>query len=1266
MMSCVPFFHQIKSEFVAQLGLKRHYSDTSLVGIGGIQASGSHCIVSIHFRPANKVDFPLLSVTAVIIKRPTAYLARRLNLNNDNNIRLSDDGTLKPLEIDIIFGCDILGQILTGEKLDLGTGGPYALGTIFDFAIFGAVNLLCCQSGDNVETFSGTTLLEAVQRFWRTEEPPMHKIKDPLDIECENLFASTTSRDSNGKYIVRLPIIPNHERLGDSWQTALKQFMSIERRMSRQPEFRDKYVEFMEEYLRLGHMVISEFDFNSGDEYYVLAHHGVFKRSGDVNKIRVVFNGTIPSSTGVCLNDCLYTGERLQNDITDIITNFRFPLVVFTCDVKMMFRQTYICPEDRRYQLIYWRSSPSEPLRVYELTTNTYGLKSSPYIAIRCLHQLAHDGKQDSPRAAELLLRNSYVDDLNGGGDSLSEALSLRDELISLMKSAGYELRKWSSNVPELLQGLPADHLETPRTFDGTDGSVFIKILGIQWDPISDGFTYRVNLPSDSTVTRRSILSMTAKLYDPLGWISPVVFRFKLLLQSVIGTSGNKVDWDSPVSDDLVRMWQDYISDLSNLERLSIPRCLRPGAQARYSLHGFCDGSSLGHAAAVYVRAELPDGSVLVRLIIAKSRLAPLKTQQTIPKMELNGAALLTTLLNHEVSKVADNIVFEEVVGWCDSTIVLAWLRTPAHTLQVFEANRVSQINASTASIHWRHVPSELNCADVSSRGAAAADLLNHELWWGPQWLCQPSDCWPVDGPAFPPDMLPGRKTKTCVVNIGNLQSDTDTDFLIDKFSSFEKLIKVTALVLRFAHLCKNKIKQFPQNISVSERRNAIMHLIRIEQLKHFKDEILCLTNKKTIRTSMRRLNLFMDDDNILRVGGRIGAAELPYDARHPILLSAKSKFTEMLVNHYHIINCHVGANTLAAILSRTYWIMSARRVTRHITYRCVQCYRSKARPTQPYMADLPPDRVRGARPFLGVGTDFAGPFYIKTSTLRNAKITKCYLCIFVCLSVKAVHLEVVSDLTVEAFVAAFARFSNRRGLPTLVRSDCGTNYSGTDKYLKELYIFLRNNRSDIEKRLARDSITWLFNAPSSPNHGGLFEAAVKSAKTHARRVLGETRLTFEELTTFFTKVEAVMNSRPLCPLSTDPTDLEVLTPGHFLIGQPLVALPEYDYTDTKESRLSRFQHVQKMSQHFWSRWKTEYLHTLQQRYKWTSVTEPPKLDDLVLIKEDNLAPLHWKRGRIVKLLPGKDGIVRVAEVKTQNGVLLRPISKLCRLPIEA
>lgn len=441
--------------------------------------------------------------------------------------------------------------------------------------------------------------------------------------------------------------------------------------------------------------------------------------------------------------------------------------------------------------------------------------------------------------------------------------------------------------------------------------------------------------------------------------------------------------------------------------------------------------------------------------------------------------------------------------------------------------------------------------------------------------------------------------------------------------------------------------------------------LIRLVQGRHYEAEISAIGKGEPINNSLRRLNLFLDKNNCLRVGGRIGASELPYNARHPILLPGKDRFTELLVTHYHQIYCHVGANSLESILSWTYWIVAARRVTRHVTFKCIKCYSSRPRPLQPFMADLPPDRVIGERAFLGTATDFAGPYYIKSSNLRNAKIQKCFLCVFVCLASKAVHLEIVSQLSVEAFVAALTRFTSRRGYPIVMRSDCGTNYTGTNKYLNEVHAFLRDNQSELDREITLKKIKWLFNAPSSPNHGGLFEAAIKSAKTHAKRVLGENKLTFEELTTFFAKVEAVMNSRPLCPLSKDPKDLQVLTPGHFTIGEPLVAIPEYPYIQINESRLSRFQRVQKMTQHFWNRWKTEYLHTLQQRYKWTSHTPPPKIDDLVLIKEDNLATLHWKRGRIVKLLPGKDGVIRVVEVRTQNGVLLRPISKLCRLPLD-
>lgn len=1258
----------IRSDLVTNLGLKRYYTQTPMIGIGGISTNGSQHVVKFSFRP-EKSGQPILSVTAAVLKKPTTYLARKLCISQgDIQISDSDSDGYYSSGIDVIFGCDILGQILTGYKVNLGVGGgggPHALGTIFDFAVFGPVTS-CRDSAasSDIGKIAATTLVEAVERFWRTEEPPMSKIRDPADVDCENLYVSTTYRDKDGKYVVRLPLIPGHSRLGDSRQTALRRFSALEKRMARQSEYREKYIQFMAEYLALGHMAVSNFNIHSEEEHYFLAHHGVFKKSGDTAKIRVVFDGSVQTNSGASLNDCLYSGERLQNDITQIILNFRRYRVVFTTDVKMMFRQTWINPADRKYQLLYWRSAPTEPLLVYELTTNTYGLKSSPFIAIRSLHQLADDGQAKYPRAARLLRSNSYVDDLNGGADSIQEALTLKTELTELMHTAGYELRKWSSNVPELLEGLPLDHLETLHTFDDTDETGLIKVLGIQWNPRDDSFTYRVNLPNDKTVTRRSILSMVSRLYDPLGWIAPVVFKIKLLLQSLLASNDNssKVEWDAPASDDIVRKWRDIIADLNNLRSLTIPRCIKPDGVARFSLHGYGDGSSQGYAASVYLRSVDTEGRVCVKLLMAKSRVAPLRTKQTIPKLELNGAALLTKLINHVVSSMADIIEFDEVVGWCDSTIVLAWLRTPAHKLQVFEGNRVSQINASQVKINWRHVPSDMNCADVASRGTSVTELLQHQLWWGPRWLHCSREQWPTDCTDFPSDMLPGLKSK--VVNVGVVESEFN---LLDRYSSYETLLNVTGYLLRFGKNCKTQSadRSLGKNLSTLERRNALLCLTRMVQSEHFAEEINALKTGKIIRTSCKRLNLFIDRDDIIRVGGRISASELPYSSRHQILLPGKSKFTDLLVTHYHKVYCHVGANSLAAILSRGYWIVSARRVCRHITFKCIQCFRSRARPTQPFMADLPEDRVRGVRAFLGTGTDFCGPFYIKSSSLRNVKILKCYLCIFVCLATKAVHLEIVADLSLEAFVACFTRFTSRRGLPSLVRSDCGSNYSAADRYLKELYIFLRDNHSELERSLTKNNIKWLFNAPSSPNHGGLFETAVKSAKTHARRVLGETRLTFEELATFFAKVEAVMNSRPLCPLSTDPTDYEVLTPGHFLIGQPLVSLPEYPYEEVKMTRLSRYEQIQKMSQHFWSRWRTEYLHTLQQRYKWTDHTDPPKLDDLVLIKEDNYPALQWRRGRLVKLLPGKDGVVRVAEVRTQNGTLLRPISKLCRLPLE-
>lgn len=235
-------------------------------------------------------------------------------------------------------------------------------------------------------------------------------------------------------------------------------------------------------------------------------------------------------------------------------------------------------------------------------------------------------------------------------------------------------------------------------------------------------------------------------------------------------------------------------------------------------------------------------------------------------------------------------------------------------------------------------------------------------------------------------------------------------------------------------------------------------------------------------------------------------------------------------------------------------------------------------------MGNLPRERVTPARPFLRTGVDYAGPIHIRTAKGRGHRTHKGFIAIFVCLSTKAAHLEAVSDYTTEAFLAAFRRFTSRRGLCQEVSSDCGTNFVGANKELQALFRASTPDGRRIARAAASDGIRWKFNPPAAPHFGGLWEAAVKSTKHHLRRVIGEATLTFEEMTTLLTQVEACLNSRPLQALTDDPDDITALTPGHFLIGSPLLAIPEPSLSDRADNALSRWKLLQKMRDHYWER----------------------------------------------------------------------------------
>ena len=442
---------------------------------------------------------------------------------------------------------------------------------------------------------------------------------------------------------------------------------------------------------------------------------------------------------------------------------------------------------------------------------------------------------------------------------------------------------------------------------------------------------------------------------------------------------------------------------------------------------------------------------------------------------------------------------------------------------------------------------------------------------------------------------------------------------------------------------------------------------IRQIHLLYFSEEIhdLNYTGQVKKRSNIRSLAPFVDSNGIIRVGGRLTQAKIHYDQKHPILLPEKDYITELIIRREHVISMHSGPQALLAQVRRQFWPINGKLLTKRIIKKCVTCSRNNPNVIFQPMGNLPACRVIPDRPFINCGIDYCGPIFIKRVMQRKSAPYKAYIALFICMATKSIHIEIVTSLTTSAFLAALRRFMSRRGRVINIYSDNATKFIGARNELQELRKFIRENKEYLTQSLAEENINWHFISANSPHFGGLWEAGVKTVKHHIKRVVGNIQLTFEEFNTLLCQIEACVNSRPLTSLSSDPNDLQPLTPGHFLIGSPITSFPEPDLSVTPFNRINRWQRVQQLMQFFWKRWSTEYLSTLQQRTKWTSSATPIQVGSLVLIKEEFRPPLMWNLGRIRELHAGQDGVPRVATVQTSHGLLRRAMTRLCPLPIE-
>lgn len=1246
----------ITQKAVQQLGLIKKRKSIVVQGLGQQETLTNMGSVDLIICPVSKNDVHFF-VEAIVLPKicnniPSKPISSHQWSHLQNTLPLADPEFDVPQPVSILLGADIFSQVFSGHIVKGNAGEPDALQTAFGYVFMGKVqenNLALPPRTTLCSTIDSDPLESLVNRLWELEAFPDIKVASPEDSLCESLYKKTYRRTEKGRFIVSLPFHNNKPHFLHIRDLAVTKFLSLERRLLRQPHLYSQYKKFMQDYLDLHHMELVSENTISSQTYY-LPHHCITKPSSLTTKLRVVFNASAHLPNQASLNDHLYTGPKLQKDIVTILLRLRLHRIVITADIKMMYRQILLENSDRDYQRIIWRFSPQHPVQDYRLSTVTYGLNCSPYLAIRTLLQLANDDGSAFPLAAKALQEDTYMDDIVTGASNLLEAEALKFQMISLLEKGGFELRKWASNEPSLLSDLPVDHLSLDSLMfdqDATTGAS-IKLLGLHWHPTSDTFQFKVEGIREEC-TKRILLSTLARVFDPLGMLSPTTFLLKHLIQKIWSV---KLDWDEKPPHDILRLWQKYKLEIPALNEFSLPRLIVPNRFLSCDLHGFGDSSEKGYGAVVYIVFTLESGERISFFLCSKSRVAPLKPI-SIPRLELCAAVLLTRLINFVVKVYKDKLPISRIYAWSDSTVTLYWIKSSPQRWKTFVCNRISFIQEHIPTQFWHFVPSAENPADIVSRGLLPKELLQNALWWaGPPFLKTYE---------FPTHN--DFKSHSVTIEEQRIQTLTvilEEDFLsqlIERISSLNTIFHIVAYVLRFIYNLRNSSTKKIGCLISSEIHHAMMTLVKNIQSQHFAFEISMLKQNKRLPKYFIKLSPFLDEKGILRVGGRLSQSiSLAYDRKFPALLPSRSKFTELLIENTHIKYFHAGHQTILSIISQQFWIVSAKRAIRRVLSKCLRCWRTRPTPLQPPMASLPRERISPSKPFLHSGVDFAGPFIISLSKTRGAKTMKAYLCLFICFATKALHLEIASDLTASAFLAALRRFVARRGRVQHLYSDCGTNFVSAYRQLNKL----------METAAETEAISWHFNPASAPHFGGLWEAGVKSVKGHLLRTIGHQIFSYEELSTLVTEVEAMLNSRPLTPVSSDPNDLQALTPAHFLISEPLVALPDQDYSDVPINRLTRWQLVQGLFQHIWSRWSNEYLHTLHQRVKWNNYQKNLEVGTLVLIKNELCSPLRWPLGRVVATHPGCDGVVRVATVRTASSLFKRPVVKLCPLPIDS